>query len=251
MTFYGKCYIIYFDIINREKRLIGVKLLKKYLGQIIFNLIIAGFGVLLFGGTGILDSAGLSIIAIILIVALLSAGNYYFVKTAALGKKAFQRSYVIDEHTFEALNEPEDYINVMKDLKDYPLCRQEASRIIEQWELFQKKSETLDTISSSGGVYELVNQDIQTVMLNNMTMFMKRTAIMQSSSRYEELSTHKSYLKMLTERNDKILKDYTNLLVEVSQMTDNERNSTEIRSLKLIIDSIHEYKNEIESEDMR
>lgn len=228
-----------------------MKLLKKYLGQIIFNLIIAGFGVLLFGGTGILDSAGLSIIAIILIVALLSAGNYYFVKAAALGKKAFQRSYVIDEHTFEALNEPEDYINVMKDLKDYPLCRQEASRIIEQWELFQKKSETLDTISSSGGVYELVNQDIQTVMLNNMTMFMKRTAIMQSSSRYEELSTHKSYLKMLTERNDKILKDYTNLLVEVSQMTDNERNSTEIRSLKLIIDSIHEYKNEIESEDMR
>ena len=234
-----------------EKRLIGVNLLKNNLGQIVFNIIIAAFGALLFGGTDILDSAGLSIIAIILIVGLLSAGNYYFVKLAALGKKAFQRSYVIDEHTFEALNQPEDYIEVMKDLKDYPLCRPEASRMIEQWELFRKKSETLDTISSSGGVYELVNQDIQSVMLNNMTMFMKRTAIMQSSSRYEEISTHKTYLRMLTERNDKILKDYTNLLVEVSQMTDNERNSTEIRSLKLIIDSIHEYKNEIESEDMR
>ena len=56
---------------------------------------------------------------------------------------------------------------------------------------------------------------------------------------------------MLTERNDKILKDYTDLLVEVSQMTDNEKNNTEIRSLKLIIDSIHEYKKEIESEDMK
>ena len=233
------------------KRLIGVNLLKKYLGQIVFNIIIAAFGALLFGGTDILDSAGLSIIAVILIIGLLSAGNYYFVKLAALGKKAFQRSYVIDEHTFEALNQPEDYIEVMKNLKDYPLCRQEASRMIEQWELFRKKSETLDTISSSGGVYELVNQDIQSVMLNNMTMFMKRTAIMQSSSRYEEINGHKSYLRMLTERNDKILKDYTNLLVEVSQMTDNERSSTEIRSLKLIIDSIHKYKNEIESEDMR
>ena len=212
---------------------------------------IAGLGALLFGSTGILDSAGLSIIAIILIVALLSAGNYYFVKLAAFGKKAFQRSYIIDEHTFESLNEPEDYINVMKDLKDYPMCRQEAVRMIDQWELFVKKSNTLDTISSGGGVYELVNQDIQSVMLNNMTMFMKRTAIMQSSSRYEELSTHKSYLRMLTARNDKILQDYTNLLVEVSQMTDNEKNNTEIRSLKLIIDSIHEYKKEIESEDMK
>ena len=225
--------------------------MKKYLGQIIFNLVIAGLGALLFGSTGILDSAGLSIIAIILIVALLSAGNYYFVKLAAFGKKAFQRSYIIDEHTFESLNEPEDYINVMKDLKDYPMCRQEAVRMIDQWELFVKKSNTLDTISSGGGVYELVNQDIQSVMLNNMTMFMKRTAIMQSSSRYEELSTHKSYLRMLTARNDKILQDYTNLLVEVSQMTDNEKNNTEIRSLKLIIDSIHEYKKEIESEDMK
>jgi hypothetical protein len=228
-----------------------VNLLKKYLGQIIFNLIIAGFGMLLFGGTNILDSAGLSIAAIVIIVGLLSIGNYYFVKLAALGKKAFKRSYVIDEHTFESLNQPEDYLNVMKDIRDYPLCRQEATRIIEQWELFVKKSETLDTISTGGGVYELVNQDIQSVMLNNMTMFMKRTAIMQSASRYEEVSTHKSYLRMLTERNDKILNDYTNLLVEVSQMNDNERSNTEIRSLKLIIDSIHEYKKEIESEDMR
>jgi len=224
--------------------------LKNNLGQIIFNLIIAALGALIFGGTHILDSAGLSIIAIILIVAVLSAGNYFFVKVAALGKKAFQRSYMIDENTFDSLNEPDDYINVMKDLKDYPLCRQEASKMIEQWELFRKKSETLDTISSSGGVYELVNQDIQSVMLNNMTMFMKRTAIMQSSSRYEEINTHKGYLRMLTDRNDKILQDYTNLLIEVSQMTDNERNSTEIRSLKLIIDSIHEYKKEMESEDI-
>lgn len=224
--------------------------MKNNLGQIIFNLIIAGLGALIFGGTHILDSAGLSIIAIILIVAVLSAGNYFFVKVAALGKKAFQRSYMIDENTFDSLNEPDDYINVMKDLKDYPLCRQEASKMIEQWELFRKKSETLDTISSSGGVYELVNQDIQSVMLNNMTMFMKRTAIMQSSSRYEEINTHKGYLRMLTDRNDKILQDYTNLLIEVSQMTDNERNSTEIRSLKLIIDSIHEYKKEMESEDI-
>lgn len=224
--------------------------MKNNLGQIIFNLIIAGLGALIFGGTHILDSAGLSIIAIILIVAVLSAGNYFFVKVAALGKKAFRRSYMIDENTFDSLNEPDDYINVMKDLKDYPLCRQEASKMIEQWELFRKKSETLDTISSSGGVYELVNQDIQSVMLNNMTMFMKRTAIMQSSSRYEEINTHKGYLRMLTDRNDKILQDYTNLLIEVSQMTDNERNSTEIRSLKLIIDSIHEYKKEMESEDI-
>ena len=60
----------------------------------------------------------------------------------------------------------------------------------------------------------------------------------------------KAPLRMLTSRNDKVLKDYTDLLIEVSQMTDSERDSTEIKSLKLIIDSIHDYKTEIESEDV-
>jgi len=225
--------------------------LKNYIGQIVFNLIIATAAVLLFSCTGILDSAALSIIAIILIVALLSVGNYFFVKYASLGKKAFQKAYVIDEQTFESLNEPEDYLNVMKDLRDYPLCRQEATRLIEQWELFQKKSATLDTISSGGGVYELVDQDIQNVMLNNMTLFIKRAAIMQSASRNEEIGMHKGYLRMLTQRNDTILRDYTNLLVEVSQMTDSEKQNSEIKSLSLIIESIREYKKEMESEDMK
>ena len=221
------------------------------MGQIIFNIIIALAGVFLFKGTPIGDSVSLSVLTIIVIVTLLSYGNYYFIKLAATGKSAFQPSYIINEHTFEALNEPEDYINVMKDLKDYPLCRLEASQVIEQWNSFKKKSETLDTISTSGGVYELVNQDIQSVMLNNMTMFIKRTAIIQSSSRPNEINEHKNYLKMLICRNEKILSDYTDLLIEVSQMTDNERDSTEIKSLKLIIDSIHEYKNEIEREDVK
>ncbi|MBR6394096.1 MAG: hypothetical protein IKS13_04690 [Ruminococcus sp.] len=224
--------------------------MKNNMGQILFNVVIALFGVFLFKATPVNDSMLLSILAIITIAALLSFGNYYFVKMAALGKKAFQPSYIIDENTFESLHEPEDYLNVMKDLTDYPLCRLEAIKIVEQWNSFIKKSGTLDTISTSGGVYELVNQDVQAVMLNNMTMFIKRTAIMQSSSKSEEINAHKNYLRMLTSRNDKVLKDYTDLLIEVSQMTDSERDSTEIKSLKLIIDSIHDYKTEIESEDV-
>ena len=224
--------------------------LKKYLGQIIFNVIVAAISVLLFGCTDLLDSAILSIIAIIATVALLSWGNYFFIKAASLGRKAFQRAYIIDEHTFESLNQPEDYIEVMKDLKDYAPCRQEASRLIEQWEAFQKKSVTLNAISDGAGVYELVNQDIQSVMLSNMMLFMKRTAIIQSASRSGELNMHKDYLRMLTGRNEKILNDYTNLLIEVSQLTDSERKSTEIKSLSLIIESIHDYKKEMESEDI-
>ncbi len=230
--------------------MIGVNFLKKYLGQIIFNLIVAISGVLLFSCTGILDSAFLSVLAIICIVAVMTWGNYYFIKAYDLGRKAFQKAYIIDEHTFESLNEPKDYIEVIKDLKDYPLCRQEASKILEQWELFQKKSVALDTISSSGGVYDLVNQDIQSVMINNMLLFIKRTAIIQSTSRNDEIGMHRNYLRMLTGRNEKILADYTNLLIEVSQMTDSERMNTEIKSLSLIIDSIREYKKEMESEDI-
>lgn len=224
--------------------------LKKYLGQIIFNVCVAAISVLLFGCTDLLDSAILSIIVIIAMVALLSWGNYFFIRAASLGRKAFQRAYIIDEHTFESLNQPEDYIEVMKDLKDYAPCRQEASRLIEQWEAFQKKSVTLNAISDGAGVYELVNQDIQSVMLSNMMLFMKRTAIIQSASRNGELNMHKDYLRMLTGRNEKILNDYTNLLIEVSQMTDSERKNTEIKSLRLIIESIHDYKKEMESEDI-
>ncbi|MCR4794046.1 MAG: hypothetical protein K5898_02540 [Ruminococcus sp.] len=224
--------------------------MKKYLGQIIFNVIVAVIAVLLFGCTDLLDNAVLSIIAIIATVALLSWGNYYFIKAASLGRKAFQRAYIIDEHTFESLNQPEDYIAVMKDLKDYAPCRQDASKLVEQWEVFQKKSATLETISGGAGVYELVNQDIQSVMLSNMLLFMKRTAIIQSASRNGELNIHKDYLRMLTRRNEKILNDYTNLLIEVSQLTDSERKNTEIKSLSLIIESIHDYKKEMESEDI-
>ena len=220
--------------------------MKKYSGQIIFNVIVAAISVLLFGCTDLLDSAILSIIAIITTVALLSWGNYYFIKAASLGRKAFQRAYIIDEHTFESLNQPE----VMKDLKDYAPCRQEASKLIEQWEAFQKKSVTLNAISDGAGVYELVNQDIQSVMLSNMMLFMKRTAIIQSASHNGELNMHKDYLRMLTGRNEKILNDYTNLLIEVSQLTDSERKNTEIKSLSLIIESIHDYKKEMESEDI-
>ena len=224
--------------------------MKKYFGQIIFNVTVAIMSVLLFGCTDLLDSALLSIIAIIATVALLSWGNYYFIKIASLGRKAFQRAYIIDEHTFESLSQPEDYLAVMKDLKDYAPCRQEAARLIDQWEVFQKKSVTLNAISDGAGVYELVNQDIQSVMLSNMLLFMKRTAIIQSASHNGELNMHKDYLKMLTSRNEKILNDYTNLLIEVSQLTDSERKNTEIKSLSLIIESIHDYKKEMESEDI-
>ncbi|SEH38480.1 hypothetical protein SAMN02910265_00239 [Ruminococcus flavefaciens] len=224
--------------------------MKKYFGQIVFNVTVAIMSVLLFGCTDLLDSAVLSILAIIATVALLSWGNYYFIKIASLGRKAFQRAYILDEHTFESLNQPEDYLQVMKDLKDYAPCRQEAARLIDQWEAFQKKSVTLNTISDGAGVYELVNQDIQSVMLSNMLLFMKRTAIIQSASHNGELNMHKDYLRMLTGRNEKILNDYTNLLIEVSQLTDSERKNTEIKSLSLIIESIHDYKKEMESEDI-
>lgn len=223
--------------------------MKKYSGQIIFNIIVAVLGAIIFSTAGIGNSIGASIGFVIVLMSLLSGGNYYFVNLAATGKKVFQPSYVINEQTFESLNEPHDYIEVMKDLKNYPLCRQEASQMIEQWELYKKKSEALDAISSSGGVYEVVNQDIESVMLNNMTLFMKRAVILQASSRQDEIMAHKAYLKELTGRNEKILSDYTNLLIEASQLTGDDKAKSEVKSLNLIIDSIRDYRKELERED--
>ena len=98
-------------------------------------------------------------------------------------------------------------------------------------------------------MYELANQDIESVMLNNMVLFMKRAAIMQSSSQNSEINMHKAYLGELIRRNDKILKDYTDLLIEASQLTGDDVNGAEIKSLNTIIDSIREYRKEMENGD--
>jgi len=223
--------------------------LKKYSGQIIFNLMAAASGLLIFGATNILSNTPLAIVAVIVLMAILCYGNYFFVKLAGSGRKAFQPDYIINEQTFESLDDPESYIKVLKDLKDYIPCRIEAAKMIEQWELHKKKSATLTAISYSGGVYEVVDQDVESVMLSNMELFIKRTAIMQSSTG-DEIGMHKNYLRELLARNDKILNDYTNLLIEASQLTGEDSGKAEVQSLDILINSIKEYRKEIESGDM-
>lgn len=224
--------------------------MKKYLGQIIFNLVMAAAAVITFGVVlaGV-ESVAAKIGGIIALMSFTTLGNYKFVSQAASGRKAFQPQYIITESTFDNLNEPQDYINVLKDLKDYSLCRNEAQKMIDQWNAFKKKSQTLDAISSSGGVYDVVNQDVESVMLNNMVLFMKRTAIMQSASKQEALTVHKDYLRNLTDSNDKILSDYTSLLVEASQLTGEDSSKAEIESLQLLIDSIRNYRTSFEKGD--
>ena len=138
----------------------------------------------------------------------------------------------------------------MKDLRNYSPCRAEAIKMVQQWELFRKKSATLNAISYQGGVYEVVNQDVESVMLNNMVLFMKRAAIMQSSSN-NELNEHRKYLRSLVASNDKILGDYTNLLIEASQLTGADSGKAEIKSLNLLIESIRDYRKDLESGDMQ
>lgn len=224
--------------------------MKKYLGQIIFNCLIAFAGAALFTTTGILDSGIATVLGIVGLMTSLSVGNYMFVKYAGEGIKAFQPDYIITEQTFDSLNEPDSYIQVMKDLKNYYPCRAEAIKIIQQWELYKKKSATLNAISYQGGVYEVVNQDVESVMLNNMVLFMKRAAIMQSSNS-NELNMHRNYLRSLVASNDKILNDYTNLLIEASQLTGDDSGKAEIKSLNLLIESIREYRKDLESGEMQ
>ena len=217
--------------------------MKKYLGQIIFNLVMAGIAAYVFGKSPIADSLFLSIGAIILMMAVLCGGNYIFVQTD--GKKITQKSYIITENTFEKLETPQDYLDVMKEISDYDICRTEANKILEQWETFRKKSETLNTICSGGGVYDVVNHDVEEVMLKNMMLFIKRTAIIQSASKNEKISLHMAYLNAIIERNNRILNDYTKLLVEVSQMTDGDSENTGLESLEMLIDSIKNCRQEL------
>ena len=164
--------------------------MKKYLGQIIFNLIIAAATFIIFTNDFISGSV-LSIGFIVLIMAVITAGNYFFIQLDSSGKNNSMQPYFITEDTFEHLETPQDYLNIMKTLTDYNVCSPYAYKMIEQWESFQKKSKTLDTLCSGGGVYDVVNHDVEEVMLRNMLLFMKRTAIIQSASRNEKINLHK------------------------------------------------------------
>ena len=219
--------------------------MKKYLGQIIFNLVMAAAAFIIFSNKFISGSF-LSIGFIILLMAVLSAGNYLFISTDSSKKNP-----MITEDTFEQLETPQDYINVMKILTEYSACKNDANKMLEQWETFTKKSETLSTIASGSGIYDVVNKDVEDVMLKNMLLFMKRTAIIQSASRNEKISLHKAYLHELTERNNKILNDYTKLLVEVSQITENGSENTNVESLEMLIDSIRNCRKDIEKGDIQ
>ena len=223
--------------------------MKKYLGQIIFNLVIAAAAFIIFKNDFISDSV-LSIGFIILIMAVITAGNGLFVQLDSSGKNTAQKPYTITEDTFEKLETPQDYTDVMKKLTDYNVCSSYASKMLEQWETFRKKSETLDTLCSGGGVYDVVSKDVEEVMLRNMKLFMKRTAIIQSAARTERIDMHKSYLYELTEKNNKILNDYTRLLVEVSQMTEKGSDSSDVESLEMLINSIKNYRQDIEKGDI-
>ena len=78
---------------------------------------------------------------------------------------------------------------------------------------------------------------------------MKRAAILQSSSRQDDINIHKAYLRNLIDRNNKILKDYTNLLVEASQLTGSDSANAEVESLQVLIDSIKTYRSKLERGD--
>ncbi len=74
---------------------------------------------------------------------------------------------------------------------------------------------------------------------------------MQSSSKGEEMNIHKSYLRELVARNDKILSDYTSLLIEASQLNGADSANAEIKSLDMLIQSIRDYRKELESGDIQ
>lgn len=222
----------------------------KYFGQIMFNCAAAAAGAVIFTSTAIIESAPSAVLGIAVLIAVMCAVNYMFIIAAGKGRMTYRRDRIITAQTFDSLNQPESYIRIMKELRNYYPCRQEADRMVRQWELFRKKSATLKTISCAGGVYEVIDQDVGSVMLNNMELFMKRAAIMQSSDG-TELQMHRNYLKTLTARNDKILGEYTNLLIEASQLTGENSDKAEIRSLKLLIESIRDFRNETEGGDKK
>ena len=145
---------------------------------------------------------------------------------------------------FNSLTTADDYISVMQALAD---DYKEAADILKNWDAFQKKKATLDTLTVNDGAYDHVTADVENSIISNMKAFIKRVAIIQSESNPAYMVTHKNYLAQIKGNVDNLMAKYTHLLIEVSKLEDGQFDSADknVESLNQLIESISSYRTHI------
>lgn len=212
--------------------------------QILMNLGILGVAGVMIGPFGILSSVELAVVGIGALVGTALAGNIMFtsMEDTKIKEIPVKDKSIITEEDFNKLNTADDYANMLTNLYKYTA---DAEKIYNDWQAFQKKKLTLDTLTVDNGSYDFVTADVESTIVSNMKSFIKRMAIIQSENNSELLKSHYKYLSNLASNVHNIVADYTRLLVEVSQLKDGQFDSDEkqVESLNNLIESIKYYRD--------
>ena len=220
--------------------------------QILLNVgIVCAAGIAL-GPLGILSSPILAITGICTLAGTAIAGNMFFIKSAELPDikvKTIEmgNDCTITEQVFNSLSTPDDFVKVLEQISrvdKYRAFTGNCISILSNWETFQKKKTTLDTLTVNNGSYDTVTADVESAIVGNMKALIKRVIIIQSENDMGMMEKHYSYIRELDSNVRNILQAYTKLLIEVSQLEDGQFDSSnsDVESLNNLINSINSYR---------
>ena len=213
--------------------------------QILFNAGVLAVAGVAFGPVGLFSTPILGLLGVVTLGSVAVAGNTYFVLSSKNeNTPALMDKHKITEQLFNSLTTADDYISVMQALAD---DYKEAADILKNWDAFQKKKATLDTLTVNDGAYDHVTADVENSIISNMKAFIKRVAIIQSESNPAYMVTHKNYLAQIKGNVDNLMAKYTHLLIEVSKLEDGQFDSADknVESLNQLIESISSYRTHI------
>ena len=216
--------------------------------QIIMNVGIAGAAGVALGPLGLLSSPILAIAGLTALAGTAVAGNVYFIKQAE-DKESTNNKYsaFITEESFNKLKTPEDFAGTIAEISNLPSSIRYsgvAHKIKDDWETFNNKKKTLDTLTVNNGSYDTATADAEYAIVSNMKAFIKRVAILQTETDDKLCGEHIGFLIKTAENVHKIIVEYTNLLIEVSKLDDGQFDNAEerVKSLNRVISSINSYR---------
>lgn len=182
-----------------------------------------------------------SITILIMTVILFLFGNY------TLFKSLFrQNTYIMDE-----LNKPEEFADALRIHKDKEAFANDIYDIIEQIDTLNRKKKTLDTVlyqkfeDEAEEFQSLIQvvEDTSLLLYENIKRILSRIEIFDQEE-YEKLcrknatteiehakiqifQEHLAYVKEYKQKNDAILLQFDNLLIEVSKLGEKDTGGTE------------------------
>lgn len=213
-------------------------------------------GLSLSDGTNFQVALGMTVIIMSIIVFLY--GNYHLLQPS---KRPSNVTYTLDE-----LDEPEEFVEVLRKYQRIQVFREDISMSINQIERLQRKKIKLDEVlfqtysedvSEFGNLKKIVD-DTCNLMYENLKKMIKRLALFDEQeyikivnntystdafvSKRQLYNEHIRYVKTIVNQNETILLEFDNLLVEISKADDLEGGIHNLDSIKGTIDAMKSFR---------